>query len=378
MISRLLRRLSAAILTMVLAGMFAAFPALAADEAANQDPAESPIGAVFKWLNFAVVIGAIGYFVAKKAPPYFRGHADQIASAIESAQAAKAEADRQLREAEAGLARLDTETAAMREALKKEFEDEAQRLRLAGKQEIERIDRAADVEIAAALRLARACRAACHRPRRRACRAADDARPPRDAHPKICRRVARPCFRRRTCELKAIADRYASALLDVAQAQGSAEKVKANLDEFAAEIVESPDLQHFLENPAVLRDAKRAVLARLLALIGASPIMSNFLNVVVDHRRAGVLPEIAEAYTARLNDRLGIAIASVTSSSEMSAQEKARLVQGLEVTTGKKIEAQYAVDPALLGGAVVRIGSVIYDGSVKEQLRRIEAALAVE
>ncbi|HEV3220815.1 MAG TPA: ATP synthase F0 subunit B [Candidatus Acidoferrales bacterium] len=154
MISRLLRRLSAAILTMVLAGMFAAFPALAADEAANQDPAESPIGAVFKWLNFAVVIGAIGYFVAKKAPPYFRGHADQIASAIESAQAAKAEADRQLREAEAGLARLDTETAAMREALKKEFEDEAQRLRLAGKQEIERIDRAADVEIAAALRLA--------------------------------------------------------------------------------------------------------------------------------------------------------------------------------------------------------------------------------
>ncbi|HEV3220816.1 MAG TPA: ATP synthase F1 subunit delta [Candidatus Acidoferrales bacterium] len=178
--------------------------------------------------------------------------------------------------------------------------------------------------------------------------------------------------------MKAIADRYASALLDVAQAQGSAEKVKANLDEFAAEIVESPDLQHFLENPAVLRDAKRAVLARLLALIGASPIMSNFLNVVVDHRRAGVLPEIAEAYTARLNDRLGIAIASVTSSSEMSAQEKARLVQGLEVTTGKKIEAQYAVDPALLGGAVVRIGSVIYDGSVKEQLRRIEAALAVE
>ncbi|HUK31091.1 MAG TPA: ATP synthase F1 subunit delta [Candidatus Acidoferrum sp.] len=178
--------------------------------------------------------------------------------------------------------------------------------------------------------------------------------------------------------MKAIADRYASALLDVAQTQGSAERVKSSLDDFAAEIVESSDLRHFLENPAVSRDAKRGVLAKLLTRLGASPIMSNFLNVIVDHRRAGILPEIAEAYAARLNERLGIAIASVSSAAELSAQEKARLVHGLESTTGKKIEAQYAVDATLLGGAVVRIGSVIYDGSIKEQLRRMEASLAVE
>jgi F-type H+-transporting ATPase subunit b len=150
----LIKRLSLVILAIVLAGMFAVLPARAADEAANQDPAESPIGTLFKWLNFAVVIGAIGYVVAKKAPAAFRARADQIASAIESAQAVKAEADRQLREAEAGLARLDAETAKMRDALKKDFEDEAQRLRIAGKQEIERVDRAADVEIAAARRVA--------------------------------------------------------------------------------------------------------------------------------------------------------------------------------------------------------------------------------
>jgi F-type H+-transporting ATPase subunit delta len=178
--------------------------------------------------------------------------------------------------------------------------------------------------------------------------------------------------------LKIIADRYASALLDVAQPQGSAEKVKVSLDDFAAEIIESKDLQHFLENPAVPRDAKRGVLAKLLVRLGASPIMSNFLNVIVDHRRAGILPEIAEAYAARLNQRLGIAIASVKSAGELSAQEKTRLVQGLEKSTGKKIQAHYAVDAALLGGAVVRIGSVIYDGSVKEQLRRMESALAAE
>ncbi|MGA7784414.1 MAG: ATP synthase F0 subunit B, partial [Candidatus Acidiferrales bacterium] len=152
--SKLAKRFSLALLTLALTGMFAALPARAADEAANQDPVESPIGTVFKWLNFAIVFGAIGYLLVKKAPPIFRARADQIAAGIESAHAVKAEADRQLREAEAGLARLDTETSKMRDALKKDFEDESQRLRVAGNQEIERIERAADVEIAAARRTA--------------------------------------------------------------------------------------------------------------------------------------------------------------------------------------------------------------------------------
>jgi F-type H+-transporting ATPase subunit b len=153
--SKLIRRLSLFIVAVIMTSMFAALPARAADETAQQDPVEAPIGTVFKWLNFAVVFGVLGYFIAKKAPAFFGARAEQIAAGIESAQAAKAEADRQLREAESGLARLDGETAAMREALKKEFEDEADRLRVAGKQEIEKIDRAADVEIAAARRVAR-------------------------------------------------------------------------------------------------------------------------------------------------------------------------------------------------------------------------------
>jgi F0F1-type ATP synthase membrane subunit b/b' len=153
--TRLFRRFSLAILAIVLTGAFAVLPARAAGETVQQDPVESPVGTIFKWLNFAIVFGAIGYLLVKKAPPMFRARADQIAAGIESAQAVKAEAERQLRVAESGLARLDSETAAMREALRKEFEDEAQRLRVAGRQEIERIDRAADVEIAAARRAAR-------------------------------------------------------------------------------------------------------------------------------------------------------------------------------------------------------------------------------
>lgn len=178
--------------------------------------------------------------------------------------------------------------------------------------------------------------------------------------------------------MKAIADRYASALLDVAWGHGDAEQVKTNLASFAAVVEDSADLQHFLANPAVPKESKRIVLKELLKRLGTTPTMENFLNVVVDHRRGGLLPEISVAYTARLNIRLGIAEAAVTSATELSAQERTVLVQGLERTTGLKIVASYMVDVALLGGASVRIGDVIYDGSVREQLKRLEAEMAAE
>jgi F0F1-type ATP synthase membrane subunit b/b' len=122
---------------------------------AQVDPVEAPVGTLFKWLNFLVVFGALGYFIAKKTPPIFRARAEAIASGITAATAAKAEADRQLREAEAGLAKLDQEAAAMREALKKEFIAESARLAEAGKNELEKIEHAAEVEMNAARRAAR-------------------------------------------------------------------------------------------------------------------------------------------------------------------------------------------------------------------------------
>lgn len=178
--------------------------------------------------------------------------------------------------------------------------------------------------------------------------------------------------------MKAMAERYAAALLDVALGHGDAEKVKTNLVDFAAVVGDSHDLQGFLANPAVPKESKRIVLKELLKRTGSTPTMVNFLNVVVDHRRGGLLPEIAEAYTRKLNTKLGIAEAAVTSANELSAAERAGLVSALERATGLKIVANYAVDAELLGGASVQIGSVIYDGSVREQLRRLEAELATE
>jgi F-type H+-transporting ATPase subunit delta len=98
----------------------------------------------------------------------------------------------------------------------------------------------------------------------------------------------------------------------------------------------------------------------------------------VDNRRAELLREILPVFEVELNSRLGIAEAQVTSARELAAEEKRDLMQALETVTGKKIEARYSLDESLLGGAVVQIGSTIYDGSVREQLERLRARLEAE
>jgi F-type H+-transporting ATPase subunit b len=118
------------------------------------DPLRTPAGETMRWVNFLIVFVALGYVIMKKGGPAFRARANEIAAGITSAAAAKAEADAQLRVAEAGLARLDQDTAAMREEAKEEFAAESERLRAAGVQDVARIETAAAAEISAARRAA--------------------------------------------------------------------------------------------------------------------------------------------------------------------------------------------------------------------------------
>jgi F-type H+-transporting ATPase subunit delta len=178
--------------------------------------------------------------------------------------------------------------------------------------------------------------------------------------------------------LKAVVQRYASALVDVALEEGTAEAVKIELTEFAALMGESADLRNFLASPAVAVEQKQAVLEKILSRMGASKTLRNFLFVIVDNRRSALLPQIREAYHEQLFARLGVAEAQVTSARELTVAERAGLVQALERITGKRVETQYGLDPALIGGAVVRIGSTIYNGSVREQLNRLRAHLAAD
>ena len=178
--------------------------------------------------------------------------------------------------------------------------------------------------------------------------------------------------------MKSASLQYANALADVALAQGAADPVLKQLDDFAAAFGGSPELRNFLTSPAVPRDAKHGVIEKISARIGASKIIRNFLFVIADHQRTHSLPEIVAAFQDVVRQRQGIAEAEISSAVELSAAQKKRFAQTLERLTGKKIQAKYSLDPALLGGAVVRIGDTIYDGSLRNRLNGLRARLAAE
>jgi F-type H+-transporting ATPase subunit delta len=178
--------------------------------------------------------------------------------------------------------------------------------------------------------------------------------------------------------LKALAERYAAALVDVALENKQADKIKHELAAFATMVRESPELNAFLSNPSIGRAVKHAVIEQLVKQMGASRTLRNYLFVIVDQRRAGMLIEIEQAFSALLDARQGITQATVTSPAELTAAERAELGVTLAKLTGKNVQAQFETDPALIGGAVVKIGSTIYDGSVRAQLDRLRVRMISE
>jgi F-type H+-transporting ATPase subunit delta len=178
--------------------------------------------------------------------------------------------------------------------------------------------------------------------------------------------------------LKALAERYAGALVDVALEKKQADQVKRELSEFAALVRESAELHAFLSNPAIARAAKHSAIEAIVTRMGASRTLRNYLFVIVDQRRAGMLIEIEQAFSRLLDARQGITQALVTSATELTARERQELDVALGKLTGEKVQAQFTTDAALIGGAVVRIRSTIYDGSVRAQLQRLRARMISE
>ena len=178
--------------------------------------------------------------------------------------------------------------------------------------------------------------------------------------------------------MKSASHQYANALADIALAQGAAEPALKQLADFGAAYAESAELRNFLASPAVDRDAKHGVIEKLVARMGASKIIRNFVFLIVDHGRAHILPEIVSAFQEVVRQRQGIAEAEISTAIELNAAQKAEFAITLERLTGKRVEAKYSLEPALLGGAVVRIGDAIYDGSLRHRLDEMRARLAAE
>ncbi len=178
--------------------------------------------------------------------------------------------------------------------------------------------------------------------------------------------------------MKSASLQYANALADVALAQGAADAALKQLNDVAAAFATSGELRNVLASPAVPREAKHGVIEKIAARAGAGKIIRNFLFVIADHQRTHILPEIVVAFEGVIRQRQGVAEAEISSAVELSAAQKKKFAQTLERITGKKIEAKYSLDPTLLGGAVVRVGDTIYDGSVRSSLNEMRARLAAE
>ena len=173
--------------------------------------------------------------------------------------------------------------------------------------------------------------------------------------------------------MAAVAGRYARAFAEVVEERSlDAAKTVAELREVAGLVQSSHELRNVLQNPAVEHAQKLGLLDAIMKRMNGGKLLRNFVAVLIDQKRIGQIGEIAEEFRKELDQRMGIADARVSSARELSTAEKKSLEQRLAAVTGKTVRASYSEDASLLGGAVVRIGSTIYDGSVRGQLQRMK------
>ncbi len=177
--------------------------------------------------------------------------------------------------------------------------------------------------------------------------------------------------------MASLTNTYARALADVVfDRKLDPQKILREMQSLNDLVASSKDLREVWETPSITAEKKRAVLDAIASREGFSKEVRNFVAVLIDHRRINFLAEIAKQFEQELSQRLGFVEAEVTSARELSGPERGVLESEVAKLTGKKVRAQYLRDESLLGGAVVRIGSTIYDGSVNGQLNRIREKIA--
>jgi F-type H+-transporting ATPase subunit delta len=174
-----------------------------------------------------------------------------------------------------------------------------------------------------------------------------------------------------------VASTYARAFADVVlSARLDANRAIGGLRRIAGLLAESAELRRVWENPAVPAEQKHNLLDAIVHQDGIERHVRNLVAVLIDHRRMQFLERITQQLEKELDARLGFAEAHVTSARELGDAEKRALEGQIEKVTGKKVRARFGLDASLLGGAVVRVGSTIYDGSVKGQLEKIKEAIS--
>ncbi len=169
--------------------------------------------------------------------------------------------------------------------------------------------------------------------------------------------------------------RYASALFDLASEQGKVAAVESDLDSLGVAISGSDDLAALIRNPQVSREAAAGAMDGVAKLLKLSPLTKNFLGVLAANRRLAALPEMVRAFASIAAATRGEVTAEVTSAHPLSATQLKALGAKLKAREGKEVKVKASVDPALLGGLVVRIGSQQIDSSIRTRLNSLANAM---
>lgn len=175
--------------------------------------------------------------------------------------------------------------------------------------------------------------------------------------------------------VETVARRYATALADVVIKSGEAESVRKELKMWEQMMLGNSDLQNVFRNPAITHPKKERLLEDLLTKSKPSKTTSNFLRVLLSNGRLTELGEINTRFESVLEERSGVVSAEVASARELSDSQRKELKINLEKLTGRQVKLNFTINPELIGGVVTRVGSTVYDGSVKTQLENLKEEL---
>jgi F-type H+-transporting ATPase subunit delta len=173
----------------------------------------------------------------------------------------------------------------------------------------------------------------------------------------------------------AIAKRYAKALVQLGSEAGTVEGFNGELARFSKLLSGNAEVSSILGNPAYGIESKSAILKELVAKLNLSPMISNLLMLLLERGRLSVLPQIAQNYGAFADELSGVIRPTLTSGLPLEQAQIEEIRSALAKSTGKKVELEVVVDPALIGGVVTKIGDKVFDGSVRTQLARIQDIL---
>ena len=178
-----------------------------------------------------------------------------------------------------------------------------------------------------------------------------------------------------TTGVSGLAERYAAALFDIADERRMLDEVASDLRQLRTMLAESVNLSRLVRSPILTRGEQGKAVSALAERADFAPLVRDFLAVLAKNRRLFAIPAMIEAYLAKLAERRGEVTAEVVAAQPLSEAQLALLSDQLRRSVGRRVSVEPRVDPGLIGGMIVKVGSRMVDGSLKSKLQRLQLAM---